>query len=70
MIHTRSNAAILLFPFSAGICFVFSGSGAYFPITKLPPTTRHVIRSGFFFDVGVKKEATALSVRDFQYMAV
>lgn len=37
-------------------------SGVYFPITKLLLTTRHVMGSGFLWEVGVKKAATDFSV--------
>lgn len=51
---TRSNAAIFRCP-AAGGCAVLP-SGAYLPMTKLLRTTRQVMGSGFFCEVGVKKE--------------
>lgn len=60
--HTRSNAAtFLLFSGCDCVCAFPPGPGVYFPAMRLLLTILHVIFSGFFCDIGVKKEATAVS---------
>lgn len=61
--HTRSNAATfrLFADFDCVCAFSTAGPEVYFPAIRLLLTTLHVIFSGFFFEMGVKKEATAVS---------
>lgn len=58
--HTRSNAATFrLFP--GCVCAFSPDPEAYFPAMRLLLTILQVIFSGFFCEIGVKKEATAVS---------
>ena len=57
---TRSNAAIFVFC-RGGVFVVAATSGSELPKRRLSLMIRHVILSGSFFDVGVKKLDTAFS---------
>lgn len=61
--HTRSNAATfrLFTDFDCVCAFSPAGPEVYLPAMRLLLTTLHVIFSGFFCEMGVKKEATAVS---------
>lgn len=57
--RTKSNAAIFLLFIADTSFLIFVGSDV--PTSRLCLTTRHVISSGSFLEIGVKKFATAFS---------
>ena len=57
--HTKSNAATFFWSLIA-LCVIVDAP--YRPTRRLSLTTRHVIFSGSFLEIGVKKLATALLV--------
>lgn len=59
--HTKSKAAIFLL-FGDWPRYVLDSAGLYCPESKVLLMTLHVVRSGLFFEAGVKKPATAFSV--------